>query len=90
MRIEVVYARPERQVLLDLEVEPGTTIGQAILASGLLRQFPEIDLAQNKVGIFGSVRKLDHILREHERVEIYRPLVADPMEARRKRAAGVK
>ena len=85
--IEVAYALPSQQIILKLQVEEGATVEQAILASGILGKFPEIDLAQSKVGIFGKLSKTDTVLREHDRVEIYRPLIADPKEVRRQRAA---
>lgn len=87
MRIEVAYANPEEQALLALDMPEGATVEAAIRASGLLRRFPEIDLEQNKVGIFGKLCKLDQSLKPGDRVEIYRPLFADPKEARRSRAA---
>ena len=86
-QVEVAYARPDVQVIIPLEVEAGTTLAEAIHVSGILEQFPEIDLAKNKVGIFGKLAKPDTVLREKDRVEIYRPLIADPKESRRKRAA---
>jgi len=85
--VEVAYAKPEQQEIVALKMPEGTTAGQAILASGLLNRFPEIDGADLKVGIFGSVCKLDRPLRQGDRVEIYRPLIHDPKEARRQRAA---
>jgi putative ubiquitin-RnfH superfamily antitoxin RatB of RatAB toxin-antitoxin module len=85
--VEVAYATPARQVVLKLVVEPGTTLEQAIRLSGILGQFPEIDLTQNKVGIFGRLGKLTDILQAGDRVEIYRPLIADPKEVRKRRAA---
>lgn len=87
MRVEVAYAKPDHQVILELDVEQGCTLEQAIKQSGVLEQFPEIDLSQNKVGVFGKLAKLNDTLREKDRVEIYRPLIADPKESRRKRAA---
>ncbi|MDA8095350.1 MAG: RnfH family protein [Betaproteobacteria bacterium] len=86
MKVEVVYAMPDSQVLLPVEAAAGATVEQAIKASGILEKCPEIDLTRNKVGIFGRLVKLDAALREKDRVEIYRPLVADPKEIRRKRA----
>lgn len=87
LRVEVAYARPDEQVILPLEVDAGTTVQEAIERSGVLERFPEIDLAgRSKVGIFGKLTKLDSALREGDRVEIYRPLKADPKEVRRKRA----
>jgi uncharacterized protein len=86
-RVEVVYATPERQMLYALDVEAGATVGDAIERSGVLAAFPEIDLARNRVGIFGRLAALSTPLRDDDRVEILRPLRADPKEARRKRAA---
>ena len=85
--VEVAYALPAQQVILSLKVETGATAQIAIEASGILAQFPEINLETNKIGIFGKLCKLDTPLRERDRVEIYRPLVADPKEIRRQRAA---
>jgi len=87
MRIEVAYAKPGEQVIVGLEVDPETTVEAAIRQSGLLRRFPEIDLEVNKAGVFGKPCDLSQIVRAGDRVEIYRPLVADPKEARRNRAA---
>ncbi len=87
IEVEVAYARPDEQVLLTLRVPRGATVGDALEASGLLKRFPEIDLARNKVGIFGRLTSLAHTLREGDRVEVYRPLIADPKEVRRRRAA---
>ena len=84
--IEVAYALPSEQVLISLDVEQGTTVEQAINLSGVLEKFPEIDLTKNKFGIFGKATKGDEVLRDKDRVEIYRPLIADPKESRRKRA----
>lgn len=86
LRVEVAYALRERQVLLALEVEEGTSAKQAIEHSGILRQFPQIDLARDGIGVFGKVVPLDTPLRDGDRVEIYRPLLADPKQARRERA----
>lgn len=86
IQIEVAYARPAQQALLSLRVAAGSTVAQAIEASGVLAKFPEIDLAQNKVGIFGKLTKLDTVVRERDRIEIYRALIADPKEVRRQRA----
>lgn len=85
--VEVAYALPKQQVVLPVKVAEGTTAEQAIQFSGILARFPEIDLAENKVGVFGKLGKPDTVLREHDRVEIYRPLIADPKEVRRQRAA---
>lgn len=84
--IEIVYAQPEEQALLGLKLPKGSTVRQAIEASGFLVRFPEIDLTVNKVGVFGSVCALDHPLKQHDRVEIYRTLQHDPKDTRRLRA----
>jgi uncharacterized protein len=86
IRIEVVYALPERQIIHELSVAPGTTVEQAVKLSEIRRVFPEIDLSQNKLGIFGKLAKPDKVLRDGDRVEIYRPLVLDPKDRRRERA----
>ena len=85
--VEVAYALPDQQVILPLSVVPGTTAQTAIEASGILSKFPEIDVNTNKIGIFGKLCKPDTPLRHLDRVEIYRPLIADPKEVRRQRAA---
>lgn len=85
--VEVVYALPQVQTLLSLRVPLGTTAAEAIRLSGVLVKHPEIDLPKAKLGIFGKHVKADTPLRERDRVEIYRPLIADPKEVRRKRAA---
>lgn len=85
--VEVVYALPHSQQLVELKVAPGTSVEQAIRLSGILERFPEIDLARNKVGIYGKLVRLDTPLKDRDRVEIYRPLIADPREVRRQRAA---
>lgn len=86
INVEVVYARPDKQALLPLQVKPGTTLLEAIKLSGVLEQFPEIDLDQAKFGIFSKISPADTVLREKDRVEIYRELIADPKESRRRRA----
>jgi putative ubiquitin-RnfH superfamily antitoxin RatB of RatAB toxin-antitoxin module len=85
--VEVAYALPENQTILKLRVPAGTTIEQAVRESAILERYPEIDLAINQVGIFGKLNKLDAPLRNGDRVEIYRPLIADPKEVRKQRAA---
>ena len=87
MIVEVAYALPDKQSLVSLEVEEGTTIKEAIEASGVLDTYDQIDLTRDKVGIFSKFATLDTILREKDRVEIYRPLVADPKKVRKDRAA---
>lgn len=85
--VEVAYAKPETQAIIPLSVKKGTTIEEAIKLSGVLDAFPEIDLAVNRVGVFSKLGKLDQVLREKDRVEIYRKLIADPKEVRKQRAA---
>ena len=84
---EVARARPVRQLFVVVELDAGATLEQAIRASGMLEQFPDIDLAVNKVGVFGKLGKLSDTLLDGDRVEIYRPLIADPKEVRKQRAA---
>jgi putative ubiquitin-RnfH superfamily antitoxin RatB of RatAB toxin-antitoxin module len=84
--VEVIYALPAQQPLLQVQLVEGATVEDAIRASGVLDAFPEIDLTKNKVGIFSKLVKLDEAVRDRDRVEIYRPLIADPKEVRRKRA----
>jgi hypothetical protein len=86
INIEVVYALPEEQLLLKRSVPMGTTVAGAIQSSGVLGKHPEIDLDKNKLGIFGKLTKADAVLRDKDRIEIYRSLIADPKEIRRKRA----
>ncbi|MHB8915403.1 MAG: RnfH family protein [Thiobacillus sp.] len=90
IRIEVAYALPHKQSLVSLDVLAGTTVEGAIQQSGVLSQFPEIDLATNKVGIFSKLVPLDTVPRDRDRIEIYRPLIADPKEIRRQRASAGK
>jgi putative ubiquitin-RnfH superfamily antitoxin RatB of RatAB toxin-antitoxin module len=85
--VEVAYALPKEQLIIPVRVPVGTTAEDAIKLSGILQKFPDIDLAANKFGIFGKLTKPDTVLRELDRVEIYRPLIADPKEVRRQRAA---
>jgi len=85
--IEVAYAKPEQQVIISLEMPEDATVEQTIKASGILEQFPEIDTSDLKVGIFGNVCKLERLIREGDRIEVYRPLIHDPKDARRERAS---
>ena len=87
--VEVAYALPQKQEVLSLKVRSGALVSEAITRSGILQDFPEIDLVSAKVGIYGKQVKLDAVLRDKDRIEIYRPLIADPKEIRRKRAADV-
>ena len=86
MNVEVAYAKPEKQVIISLEMPKITTVEQAIEQSGILSIFSEINLIQNKIGIFGNFCGLKTVLREGDRVEIYRPLGIDPKIGRRERA----
>ena len=88
--VEVAYALPDEQLIVPVKVKAGITAEQAIQSSGILSKYPEIDLAVNKIGIFGKLTKLDVPLRHLDRVEIYRPLIADPKEVRKQRAADGK
>lgn len=86
MRVDVAYARPDEQAVERVALPPKATVLDAITASGLLERFPEIDLATAAVGIFGTAARLGDPVEEGDRVEIYRPLIADPKGARRERA----
>jgi putative ubiquitin-RnfH superfamily antitoxin RatB of RatAB toxin-antitoxin module len=85
--VEVVYASKDRQELVTLTLPAGTVAREAAERSGLPERFPEIDLARNKLGVFAKLVKPDTVLRDRDRVEIYRPLIADPKEVRKQRAA---
>ncbi len=87
LQVYVCYATPEREFIRPMRAEPGTTIGQLIEQSGVLAEFPDINLVTQPVGIYGKKKTLDTVLRDRDRVEIYRPLVADPKDSRRRRAA---
>jgi len=87
IHIEIAYARPERQEVIKMKLPSGSTLQQAVEASGLLQKHAEIDLAKGKFGIYGKLAKPDTVLRDRDRVEIYRPLIADPKEVRKQRAA---
>ena len=87
IQVEIAYARPDAQAILAVEVPAGATLEQAILESHILERFPEIQLPTAKVGVFGKLSKLSAAVRPGDRVEIYRPLLADPKEVRKKRAA---
>jgi putative ubiquitin-RnfH superfamily antitoxin RatB of RatAB toxin-antitoxin module len=86
MLVEIAYARPDDQLIIPLETEQPLTAEEAIRRSGILQRFPEIDLQVNKIGIFGRLVALDQPLQAGDRVEIYRKLIADPKQARRRRA----
>lgn len=88
--VSVAYALPNEQVVLELDLEAGATIKDAVLKSGILDRFPNIDLTQNKVGIYGHVEPLSKKLVAKDRVEIYRAITCDPKEVRRQRAKQAK
>ena len=85
-QVEVAYALPHIQILKKLSVSAGCTLKQALILSEVLNQFPEIDLTKNKLGIFGKITQPDTFLQPYDRIEIYRPLIIDPKDARRIRA----
>ncbi|MDR2637507.1 MAG: RnfH family protein [Zoogloeaceae bacterium] len=86
IHVEVVYALPDKQEIVPLDLPAGSTLGDAVEASGLAGKYPRIDLASGKFGIFSKLAKTDTPLRDRDRVEIYRPLIADPKTARAARA----
>ena len=86
LSVQVCHALPDRIFLRDLRVKPGTSVQQAIVDSGLLEQMPGLDLAELKVGIHGKQKSLEVTVRDGDRIEVYRPLIADPKDARRRRA----
>lgn len=88
--VEVAYALPEKQAIVPVEVAAGTTALEAAQQSGITKQFEGVDLENAKFGVFGKVASPKQVLREGDRVEIYRPLIADPKEVRKARAARVK
>ncbi len=85
--VEVVYALARKQELFTVKLPAGASVLDALEASGVLQKYPEIDLAKNKLGVFAKLAKPDALLRDRDRVEIYRPLIADPKEVRKQRAA---
>ncbi|MBS4096988.1 MAG: RnfH family protein [Sulfuricella sp.] len=85
--VEVAYALPHRQTLLQVRVGADATVAEAIEQSGILKKLPELDPAHLQVGIYGKAATLGAGLRDKDRIEIYRPLIADPKEVRKKRAA---
>jgi len=84
MHVGIAYADKFKQTWLKLDMPDGSTVRDAILRSGLLNQFPEIDLDRNQVGIFGKITRLDAQLADGNRVEIYRPIIADPETVERR------
>ena len=90
IRVEVVHALPYEQRVVSLEVLPLTTVAQAIELSGLAARYPELDLRRDRIGVYGRRVKLTDCVQDRDRIEIYRPRIADPREARRKRAGALK
>jgi putative ubiquitin-RnfH superfamily antitoxin RatB of RatAB toxin-antitoxin module len=90
MKVSVAYAHPGKLFLVTLDLPDGATAGQAIEKSGVLAKYPDIDLAQQKVGVYGKVTPLDAPLYEGARLEIYRPIIADPKTVKRRDAAPEK
>jgi len=88
--VEVVYARPERQRVIAVKVAAGTSVADAVRQSGILHEFPEIDLARAKLGIFSRRVAAEATVHDGDRIEIYRPLIADPKSVRRERARSRK
>jgi putative ubiquitin-RnfH superfamily antitoxin RatB of RatAB toxin-antitoxin module len=87
LRVEVVYALPGGQDAVSVEVAPGSTLRDAIQASGLIARHPEIDLERQKIGVYGKVKAAQAPAAQGDRIEIYRALAVEPKEARRRRAA---
>ncbi len=90
LAIEVAYALPQDQTIIALAVPRGTRVSEAILRSGILQRFPEIDLSRQAVGVFGQRVSLERLVEAGDRIEIYRALIADPKEARKRRASATK
>jgi putative ubiquitin-RnfH superfamily antitoxin RatB of RatAB toxin-antitoxin module len=88
--IEVVYGVPHKQKILTISIDEGATVEQGIIDSGIVKLFPEIDLAINKVGVWNRTVKLSEILEDLDRIEVYRPLIADPKDVRKRRAEKAK
>ena len=87
LNVEVCYAMRDKQEVVRLRLPEGATLQQGLESSGLLVKYPEIDVKKNKFGIWNKLSKLDAVLRDKDRIEIYRPLIADPKEVRKQRAA---
>ena len=90
LQLEVVYGLPDTQKLLVFSVDEGSTVEQSIMQSGIIDAFPEIDLKVNKVGIWNRLAKLTDEVKDLDRIEVYRPLIADPKEVRKRRAEKAK
>lgn len=87
LSVQVCAASPDRQIIIPLRVGKGATIESAVRASGILTQLPEFDWGNSKLGVFGKLKAADTVLHDGDRVELYRPLLADPKDSRRQRAA---
>ncbi|HIQ15658.1 MAG TPA: RnfH family protein [Leucothrix sp.] len=85
--VEVAYALPDEQILLLIQVQKGAEIKEVITQSKILEDYPELELDKLDVGIFGKMVKINQKVRDRDRIEIYRPLIADPKEVRKRRAA---
>ena len=85
--VEVVYPLPQKQEIFTVRLPAGSTLREAIEVSGVMKKYPEIDLAKSKLGVYAKLMKTDVPLRDRDRVEIYRPLIADPKAVRKQRAA---
>lgn len=85
MRVGLAYTDPDDPIWLQIDIPEGSTLKEAIEASGLLKRYPQIDLDKQKVGIFGKLAKLDTVIKEGDRVEIYRPITADPKKVKRRK-----
>ena len=90
INIEIVFALPTKATTLNIEVFQGTTAEQAVIQSGIIKKCPEIDATALTLGVWNRTVKLNHELKDGDRVEIYRPVIADPKDARRKRAEKAK
>lgn len=90
INLEVVFAKEHQQKIVRLSVAEGTTLEDAIKQSGILTYYPEIDLTVNKIGVYGKLKKLDVLVEEGDRIEIYRPLIADPKAVRKAKAEAGK
>jgi putative ubiquitin-RnfH superfamily antitoxin RatB of RatAB toxin-antitoxin module len=90
LKIGIAYALPQRQAWFDIDLPEGATIHDAIRHSGILKQFPDIDLETQKVGIYGKLSTLDAVLNDGDRVEIYRPIICDPKTVPRKNKAAAE
>ncbi|ALU41496.1 MULTISPECIES: RnfH family protein [Pseudoalteromonas] len=90
IQVEVVFALPDKATTLSVDVAEGTSVEQVVLQSGILERCPEIDPTNLSLGVWNRTVKLNHVVRAGDRIEVYRPLIADPKEARRRRAEKAK